>query len=73
MAYAGVGIAWNPNGVKGDSPGQRPGYGIKYESLALKGRNEAMRGHCALSGLGFFIGFVLSQGNALCTGSNKNG
>jgi hypothetical protein len=61
-------VVFNPNGVTGDSPGQRPGFGIKLESQALKGRNEAMQrvrrdevgvGHCALSGLGFLMGFVV--------------
>ena len=58
-------VVFNPNGVSGDSPGQRPGFGIKLGSQALKGRNEGTQcarrdevgvGHCALSGLGFLMG-----------------
>ena len=61
-------VVFNPNGVSGDSPGQRPGFGIKLESQALKGRNEATQrvrrdevgvGHRALSGLGFLMGVVV--------------
>jgi|GEM_PF-2488207 len=35
---------FNPQGVTGDSPGQRPGFGIDLESQALKGRNTATQG-----------------------------
>jgi hypothetical protein len=61
-------VVFNPNGVSGDSPGQRPGFGIKLESQALKGRNDGTQrvrrdevgvGHRALSGLGFLMGVVV--------------
>ena len=74
-------VVFNPNGVSGDSPGQRPGFGINQESQALKGRNEATQGarredvgvgrawgHSALSGLGFLM-TRLAQGVALGSGS----
>jgi hypothetical protein len=31
---------FDPKGVTGESPGQRPGFGIDLESQALKGRNK---------------------------------
>ena len=42
-------VVFNPNGVTGDSPGQRPGFGIKLGSLALKGRNDATQGYVGLN------------------------
>ena len=35
---------FNPKGVTGESPGQRPGFGIDLVSQALKGRNTATQG-----------------------------
>jgi len=70
-------VLFNPKGVTGDRPGQRPGVGIDLESQALKGRSGVTQGarrvdvvvgrmwrHCALSGLGFLMA-LLSQGVAL--------
>jgi len=70
-------VLFNPKGLTGESPGQRPGFGIDLESQALKGRSGAtqgarredvgvgrMWGHYALSGLGVLTA-LLSQGVAL--------
>ena len=70
-------VVFNPNGVTGDSPGQRPGFGIKYEPQALKGRNRATLctrrddirvgrtcGIAPFQGSGF-LWVLLSQGVAL--------
>jgi len=37
-------ICFNPNGVKGESPGQRPGFAYELDTQALKGRYEGARG-----------------------------
>jgi hypothetical protein len=37
-------FVFNPNGVTGESPGQRPGFANELDTQALKGRYEDARG-----------------------------
>jgi hypothetical protein len=37
-------FVFNPNGVTGESPGQRPGFAYELDTQALKGRYEGARG-----------------------------